>query len=252
MTAARSSAYVSRSLPSQGWPERRRSSSSSALIAGTRCPAITFIWGIPGIGVQRPAVGDKDTGWPYRRVLVEDLRAVLGSGEGHAPPPSRARPDPARTLDMSLGSDVDTPARREGTSFCRLAARLTSRGKGTYRGRPRGLRGVAAPVPGPIISGMRMTLPAEWPVSTTRWAFAASLERGRPLRPGVRRWLPAHPAGGGGRRPRPARHRHRSALMRGDGIPWLAARRSGCPRSGVRVLTTCRSGCWSAGGLRAR
>ena len=32
-----------------------------------------------------------------------------------------------------------------------------------------------------------------------------------PVRPGVRRWLPAQPAGGGGRRPRPARRRHRSA-----------------------------------------
>jgi ATP/maltotriose-dependent transcriptional regulator MalT len=43
---------------------------------------------------------------------------------------------------------------------------------------------------------------------------------------------------GGGRRPRPARHRHRSALMRGDGIRWLAARRCGCPRCGARVLTS--------------
>jgi hypothetical protein len=35
--------------------------------------------------------------------------------------------------------------------------------------------------------------------------FRRVFERGRPLRPGVRPWLPAHPAGGGGRRPRPAR-----------------------------------------------
>jgi tetratricopeptide (TPR) repeat protein len=35
---------------------------------------------------------------------------------------------------------------------------------------------------------------------------------GRPVRPGVRRWRPAEPAGGGGRRPEPARRRHPGIL----------------------------------------
>jgi hypothetical protein len=128
---------------------------------------------------------------------------------------------------MYLGSDVDIDqTRREGTDSVEVGSRPGGRGRtGAAREGCVGWR----PRYGHSSHGMRMTMPPEWPVSTMRWAFAESAERGRPLRPGVRRWLPAHPAGGGGRRPRPARHRHRSALMRGDGIPWLAARRSGCP-----------------------
>src|SRR4029453_16090906 len=141
---------------------------------------------VPVVGGQRPAVAEDDR-LSRSPVLVVDLRAVIRGDEWHAPPPSRAPPDPARTLDMYLASDVDTdPTRREGTNFC--GGRLTSRGKGTYRGRPRGLRG-GGPGTGIHLTG------CGWPCP---------------------------PRG----------------LMRGDGIPWLAARRSGCPRSGVRVLTS--------------
>jgi hypothetical protein len=76
---------------------------------------------------------------------------------------------------MYLGSDVDTdPTRREGINL--FGGRLTSRGKGTYRRRPRGLRGWR-PRYGHSFHGMRMTVPPEWPVSTMRWAFAACLSR---------------------------------------------------------------------------
>jgi hypothetical protein len=81
-----------------------------------------------------------------------------------------------------------------------------------------------------------------------RWAFAASLSRadrfGQVSAAGSRLTQQEAVAAG----PRPARHRHRSALMRGDGIPWLAAHRSGCPRSGARVLTSART---SAGNWKA-
>jgi hypothetical protein len=148
---------------------------------------------------------------------------------GHASSVSHPRQSKAAPglFRHPLASDVDTdPARREGTKFC--GGRLTSRGKGTYRGRPRGLRGVAAPVRA-FISRDEDDLAARVAGLDDAVGFRRVFGRGRPLRPGVRRWLPAHPAAGGGRRPRPARHRHRSALTRGDGIPWLAARRSGCP-----------------------
>src|SRR5207244_7668744 len=98
---------------------------------------------VPVVGGQRPAVAEDDR-LSRSPVLVVDLRAVIRGDEWHAPPPSRARPDPARTLDMYLGSDVDT--RQDAREPTSVEVGSRPGGKGTYRGRPRGLRGVAAPV----------------------------------------------------------------------------------------------------------